>query len=620
MVRAVLAASCLIVSTTATAVVVGRHVLDDDPTGSAVDALMNGFRFHGDALSARFIDRANQGVVPATVQSWRAFEQRMTDSTFVTLFYTYQGRDGISRSRTYYAMSGSRGTVDSGPESLLTPDQHDWLDPWPGEVLATSQDEARTRVPWQMPTIRPDAPWDLQDAEMKAVRTLEKDLVDGAVEKGGFATVFVSNSLCLACDQALNNFANAYELSLVAKENASDGSQTNQVFRARQRVYLTTVRSSLTGRSRFRPREAPPARGNIPDMCVIGRPVVAFPVARRLPSQSALTTLIRAYARLDGDASYVLSGNGETYARWVLADPSSPYSAQAERSLSPMNDAERLAARLLAVAGSEPSQRELSRRKQHELGFSKSRQGADVDATIMHQVRDMAGDDYPAIGALYAVAAQILRERLKAVPVDEQRRVGLRPDILGHLESTQHPWRPSDFDRQYLAVLIDGAMREWDIKAPGSDSVSGLPLPFRIARTAAAYRDRQPFDADPCLETRKHNPATAGKGGSDHRPLCFDDATDRAVYEWFVTELQHETAVSRPTEIGDPHRERIAGPFRYTQFGPPSLDDGSLGAAVTQEVVEMKIVNRLVADGDLSHEASLPVIQRAVNRLKPKRN
>ncbi len=83
-VRAARAGSCLIVSSTAAAGVVGRHVLDDDPTGSAVDALMNGFRFHADALSARFIDRANQGVVPATAQSWRAFEQRMTDSTFAT--------------------------------------------------------------------------------------------------------------------------------------------------------------------------------------------------------------------------------------------------------------------------------------------------------------------------------------------------------------------------------------------------------------------------------------------------------------------------------------------------------------------------------------------------------
>jgi hypothetical protein len=34
----------------------------------------------------------------------------------------------------------------------------------------------------------------------------------------------------------------------------------------------------------------------------------------------------------------------------------------------------------------------------------------------------------------------------------------------------------------------------------------------------------------------------------------------------------------------------------------------------------MKIVNRLVADGDLSYEASLPVIRRAANVLKPKRN
>ncbi|HVI54716.1 MAG TPA: hypothetical protein VM621_06655 [Luteibacter sp.] len=642
LVRGGLMACGAVASLSVGAVVVGSRVLDDDPNGTAVNALMNGFRFYADGLSARYIDQANQGIRPATEQNWQAFEQRMTDSTFVTLFYTYRGADGVSRSRTYYAMSGSRGSVDSGPESLLTSDLPDWLEPWPGEVMATIQDDGNTRVPWHMPAPRPEATWDLQDAEIKAVRTLEKDLNDHVVDKGGFATVFVSRPICLACSQALSNFANAYELSLVANENLATGSQTNHLFRARRAAYLTTVRSSLIGRERFRPAQAPPIRGRAPAMCVAGRPVIAFPLAIRRPTHSALVTLIRAYAQLDGNASYVLSGTDESYAAWVLAEPSSPYSSQAERDLQALNDAVRLAAKMLTVAGHVPSQREISQRKQRELGFTKSRPWtdvadfygfpinsypgvpshtkADIDADIVIAVRDMVGNDYPAIGAMYAVAAQLLRDKLSNTPVAEQKRIGLRPDVLNGMSSTPRQWRPSEFDRQYLAILLDGAVRDWDIDAPRNPLLPRLSVPLRVARMAAAYRDQQPFDVQPCLTPRQRNPFTAGKGGDDSRPLCFNDATDRAVYAWFVRQLRREMTEKRRSETGDPHWQNITRPFRYTQFGEHALADGSLDAVIRKEVVEMKIVNRLVADGDLSYEASLPVIRRAVNLLNPEKH
>lgn len=635
-----LVACCLVASLSTEAVVVGRRVLDEDPDGNVVNALMNSFRFHADGLSARFIDQANQGIDPATETSWRAFAQRMTGSTFVTLFYTYQGSDGVPRSRTYYAMSGSRGTVDSGPEALLTADLPTWLDPWPGEVLATVQDDTRTRIPWEMPTIRPDAPWDLQDAQLKVVRTLERDINDHAVETGGLATVFVSGPSCLACDQALNNFANAYELSLVANETSTSGARPIQRFRAMQAAYLATVRSSLMGRERFRPADAPPVRGDSPIMCVPGRPVVAYPLARRPSTPSAVTSLIRAYARLDGDASYVLSGSDASYATWSLVDPSSPYSALADRDLSPVNDADRLAAQLLVVAGRIPSQHEITQRKQRELGFTRSRPWIDVDdvfgpptnasrggpsqskagvePAVATSVRTMVGENYPAVGALYAVAAQLLREKLAITPGIDRRRLAWRADVVSGMNDGT--WRPTDFDRQYLAVLLDGAMREWQVEGGEGNTRPSLPVPLRVARMAAAYRDQQPYDVDPCLRSGEHDPATAGRGGDDPRPLCFNDATDRAVYAWFVAELRHETASRRPTEVGDPHRERMTGPFRYTQFGDSPLGAGSLAAAIRKEVVEMHVVNRLVADGDLTHEASLPVIRRAVTLLQPARN
>ena len=643
LVRWGLAASCLVVSPPVAAVVVGTQTMDTDPEGNNVNALMNGFRFFADGLSARYIDRANQGIAPATVSSWRAFEQRMRGSTFVTLFYEYQGSDGVSRSRTYYAMSGSRGSVASGPEPLLTPDLPEWLDPWPGEVMATAQDDANTRVPWQLPTTRPEATWDLQDAEMKAARTLEKDLRDHVVEPGGVATVFISGVMCLACSQALYNFANAYPVSVVAKEIAGDGPQTSELFRARREAYLATVRSSLIGRERFRPAHAPPVRGMAPLMCVAGRPVVTYPLAVRPTNRSALVALIRAYARQDGDASYVLDGSGdEAYAGWELVDPASPYSPLAARELSPVTRAERVAGELIAFDGYVPGQYELHARKQRELGFTRSRPWTDVrdgygppingvrgvpshakanvDSDILIAVRDKVGRDYPAIAALYAVAAQLLREKARGTPVAEQRRTGLRVEVLDGIEATPQRWRPTAFDLQYLAVLLDGGMREWDIGPSEEAARPLLPLPLRLARMAAAYRDQQPFDVDPCLNPREHNPATAGTGGTDPRPLCFNDATDRAVYAWFVAELRHETARGRALEFGDSDIDRLIAPFHYTQFGSHDLGVASLETAMRKEVVEMKIVNRLVADGDLSYEASLPVIHRAVTLLQPKRN
>jgi hypothetical protein len=640
--RGGIVASCLAVALPAGAVVVGTRILHDDPNGNAVNALMNGFRFHADGLSARFIDRANQGIAPATPRTWQAFAQRLQLSTFVTLIYTYQRNDGVSNMRTYYAMSGSRGSVESGPESLLTPDLADWLDPWPGEIMATLQDDTRTRVPWHLPTIRPEAPWDLQDAEIKAVRTLEKDLAAGVVEKGGLATVFVSGPVCLACSQAMNNFANAYELSLVVNENRASGSQTNHLYRARQAAYLATVRSSLIGRERFRPAAAPPTLGTVPPMCVVGRPVVAFPVAIRPPVHSAVIALIRAYARRDGNASYVLTGTDEAFAQWELREPSSPYSMLAARELAPMTWPERFAAESFAIEGHILGQRELHQRKQRELGYTKSRPWTDVvdiyrapintvrgvpshvkagiDSDILIAVRDEVGRDYPAIAALYAVSVQLLREKLDATPAADHRRLGLHKEALGHVDDRPPTWKPTSFDRQYLAVLLDGAMREWNIGPPDSAWVSPLPVPFRIARMAAAYRDQQPYAVDPCLNPREHNPATAGKGGDDPRPLCFNDATDRAVYAWFVAELRREMAREGAVEFGQAHLVEMLDPFRYTQFGSLALAKPLLDSAVRKEVIDMKAVNRVVVDGDLSYEASLPVIRRAVDQLLPKRN
>jgi|GEM_PF-6654428 len=622
----------------------GRVGVTTDPGGRHVDALMNSFRIHADAASRRFVTRANRGDYPAIHEMLTDLKTRLADATFVTLFYTYATADGVPRSRTYYAMSSVRRSatgIDHGdlPDPVFSGDIDDYLDTLPGEVVARSHANEATRIPWHVPTFREDAAEDMQDAELKVVRSLESDLNHGTVRDGGNATVFVSRPSCMACSQAMNNFANAYRVSLVAKELVlpDPGHPAGPVasFQARQQAFLDTVGRSLDPRVTFRPEYSGRMRHGPGSLCVVGMPIVANPLSfPRRPFAGGVWAVTRAHA-LQGDATrYLLDVSDERYARWVLADWTSPYSARDDLTLRPATAVDRLAQNLFAAPDGNVSQRIVHDAKVFELGYTKSRPWTDVNATAdepfrsfrsapshakasvswnnMNAADRIVGERSPATGALYAVALQLLAERRAATTATGRAWLGLRTDIVDAVDRDPFGWTPGDDDLQYLAMTLDGAMREWgdlDVDAWGNRR---LPVPFRVARMAAAYRDRLPYHDDPCLDRREHDPRFESRRGPD-APLCFNAATDRAVYQWFVRQLRCEMgSTGCPPYRRDAHFQRLVAPFRFTVFGPDVLGQGALDNAFRKELIDMHVVNRLAAEGTMTREQAQPVIDRAV--------
>lgn len=273
------------------------------------------------------------------------------------------------------------------------------------------------------------------------------------------------------------------------------------------------------------------------------------------------------------------------------------------------------------------SQRQLHDMKVWDLGFTKNHPPEDVahspadlrtiagapgimkagvEPDIYIQAIHLLGPDYPAMVANYAVAAQVLRTKLATTPRWLWESRGLRQDVLDRFVNMTGAHGLSDFDLHYLIQLLEGAMATWDA---GPQSVYGnreLSVPLRVGRLAAAYRQRLPFTNEPCLASGAYDPVHAGMGGVDRRPLCFDDATDRAVHAWYAMTLIRELA-----SAGVP--ERMAAPLRASRQGWIGIRrPGTFKAATRQEVVEAKVAGQLLGEGAMSYGDTYDVTRRAL--------
>lgn len=616
----------------------GTHRVDADTADLHVNALMNGFRLYADAAGRRFVAEGNRSARPVELTQWINVERRLLDATFVTLFYTWNGLDGVGHSRTYFAMNSESRVEGALRDPVLSDDIEAWLDPRPGEVIASRQDDNASRIAWGRPMWRRDAPRDLQDAELKVVRSLERDLFERTVGDRGQATIIVSRPSCLPCSQAVHNFANAYHLDVIVKELSLPGpgvpGSAATVFHAKRRAYAGTIRNSVRGRARLRPTDLPGTVDTL-QMCLVAPRIDTSPVTFVQQEYSAATTVVKAYAQLGDAARYLLDFSDMRYTGWVLASPTSPYSGRDDITLKAPTPVEKHAQSLFGLPEGRAGQRRLHDRKAWEFGYTKARPWTDVydlygapwntargvpshlkawvDWHFMNGARNVTGADYPALAAVYAVGLALLAEKQSDHASASRAWLGMRMDIADRAMVLGARWTASSDELYYLAMIVDAAMHDWHVGAPAHDgSQPMLPVPFRVARTAAAFRDRLPYDSDPCLTPRQHNPATAGMG-KDDRPLCFNDATDRAVYEWFVGELRKEMATANIADRGDAARfARVSEPLLHTIFGPHTLAPGALTTAYRQEVFDMQIAARLVGEGEMSPASVVPVVGRAV--------
>lgn len=379
-----------------------------------------------------------------------------------------------------------------------------------------------------------------------------------------------------------------------------------------------------------------PARRLMPliPCIVLGFPATAH-AARH--SMDVISVLIREHSREGTSAEYLESGTDGTYARYVLNRPGFPYADVVQSALPEPDAPTRRAIRAISTPEYVVNHRELHDMKVRDLGFTKARPRRDipesripvelrripgvssavkagVEPDIYVQATEFAGAENPAIAANYAVAAQLLREKLSSTPRGLWAERGLRHDILDRFVHAGRASSLLDHDLYYLIQLLDGAMATWEAGRLNAYGMRELPLPFRVSRMAAAYRDRRPFEKPPCLENGRFDPDSAGMGGVDRRPLCFQDATDRAVHEWYVSQLRHEMSSARPVpRTAMSVAERMTVPLKSSRQGWIGIRRaGAIDIAYRKEVAEAKIAELLLVEGELSYREAFDLSQRAM--------
>jgi hypothetical protein len=369
-------------------------------------------------------------------------------------------------------------------------------------------------------------------------------------------------------------------------------------------------------------------------LVVLAANVSATPVHASQHSVDVMSALIQEYSREGTSAEYLAQSDDQSYERYVLNRPGFPYADVIQVPLPEPDAPTRRAIASVSTSDYPVNHRDLHDMKVWDLGYTKARVGreisrlpadlraipgasslvkAGVDPDIYAQAIYLGGVDYPIIAANYALAAQILRTKLAATPRNLWAQHGLRPDVLDRFLHSPTGTSMYDYDFYYLIHILDGAMSTWSAGSLSTYGLRELPTTFRVARMAAAYRDRMPYAHEPCHDDRTYDPRYAGMGGIDKRPLCFDDATDRAVHVWYASQFRAELSSIHVPRTGATNAERMATPLNTSRQGWIGIRRNGLIEDVTRlEVVEAKIADRLLAERLLPYRDAFDVSQRAL--------
>lgn len=347
-----------------------------------------------------------------------------------------------------------------------------------------------------------------------------------------------------------------------------------------------------------------------------------------------ITDLIREYSKEGKSAEYIERVSDQGYARYVLTRPEFPYASQLVGPLADVDAPTRRVLNHVSTPEHPVNQRDLHNMKAWDLGFTKARMGyevhwlpdgldhpgganamkAGIEPDIYDRAFRLVGSGYPAIAGTYALAAQVLRAKLASTPRPRWKELGLREDVIDHFVHADNPTTLSDFDLHYLVQFLDGEMAAWDVGHQSAYGMREMPVVFRVARAAAAYRERNGYVTNPCLDGYRYDPVNAGMGGVDRRPLCFRDAIDRAVRSWYVRALSDELIAARSlAQTGAGLAMRMAVPLRSSRQGWIGFTrPGAVAVAAHKEVIEAKVANTLLATGDLSYRDASEATRRAM--------
>ncbi|NID16152.1 hypothetical protein [Luteibacter yeojuensis] len=310
--------------------------------------------------------------------------------------------------------------------------------------------------------------------------------------------------------------------------------------------------------------------------------------------------------------------------RQILDDPASPYSGL-RPSPDFMNDVDWASMLARTPTGAGTSENALAV-LQWDLGATRARpdidvpvgaatgyrdrfvaastRKADVDADIFWHMLDLTGYRHSTRAAYYAVGMQILRAQILATAPDRRAAIGVDKELFDRVMLARHLGHLTSHDLTYLSTLVQHRLIHWRVGGMASTGLRQLPVAFRIARVAAAYRDAEGyFMAAPCqADASPADPAT-GEGQDDGtRDLCFVAATDRAVHRWYLDESRRQASY-RPRQESS-HRTSLIAAVMAVAF--PLLEIASM-----VEVMEAAIADDMVTTEVLTVEEAEMVSERA---------
>lgn len=241
----------------ARAVEITTYEWDNDVNDFLIERLAESFAHHVDPAVRWFVSETEG--LPVGRHSFRDFSRQFLSATYAEFVYTYH-EHGIERSRTYFASSGElqpRLAAGNGRRPYL-----DFVASGPTEVhavlLAGNQSEL-THIPLD------DGRGDharRNDAELKAVRSIERDIRAGRVPRGGEVTAFVSQRMCDSCARAVQMFANAYDVTVYINTPTHTGTWASFRFMRKRKSFLEAARASLP--TRFNNGPPGPSSGGPP--------------------------------------------------------------------------------------------------------------------------------------------------------------------------------------------------------------------------------------------------------------------------------------------------------------------------------------------------------------------
>lgn len=358
----------------------------------------------------------------------------------------------------------------------------------------------------------------------------------------------------------------------------------------------------------------------IPFICALGLCLPTLAFASDLPRVDFVKAYLKERKQVD-EAAALADFDDRYWADRLLAPshlPATPYTEPAAFDADAVDESFRRAAASLGTMERPLYLSDAWHILQWDLGFIKARPGdllvpykltaygaehaglnavkAGVEADIFNQALVVFGNPHSTVAAKYAVAAQILRDRIRTTNPDKYAVRNIRPDVLERFMALPTLQALLPYDADYLRTLLEGEVERHTVARTNYTGTREIATPFRIARVAAAYRDNQSYLAAPCHPDGRHREGIASTDPTTG-PMCFVDANDRAVYAWYNQEFRRQAGLIRDREpMGSPTATLLA---LLVPFG------AVMDVLAAAEFVETLAAEDLAVSGELEEDEAL---------------